>query len=310
MVTETMFTDRTTTWNTLGSNINNASSVTEALQQASLDWEVTQEAVLTEAGHLIPNFKANIRSSDNSVLGIVSDRYSICQNNDAFSFIDNLIGEGLHFEKAGALQGGRRVFITAKLPDRYRLNDESTDTFIIFMNSHDGSTAITVAMTPIRIICSNQINLVLRTAKRSWSIRHIGIVGNKIHEAHATLQLAEKYMDNLSEEIDSLSQIRLTDTKVIRLIQNELAPYPDNYTEIQKKNVDKIREDMLTRYFEAPDLTILPKNGYRFIAAISDYATHSKPLRSTTSYYENLFMKTLEGHPLLDFAHQLIRTAA
>lgn len=49
------------------------------------------------------------------------------------------------------------------------------------------------------------------------------------------------------------------------------------------------------RYFDAPDLKHLGKNGYRFINAVSDFATHAKPLRETANYRENVFAKTIEG---------------
>jgi hypothetical protein len=117
-------------------------------------------------------------------------------------------------------------------------------------------------------------------------------------------------MGELGKEIDALNKIKLTDSKVMDYIHNELAPYPDNATAIQKKNVSQIREDMTIRYFDAPDLKILPKNAYRFVNAVSDHATHATPLRQTSAYNENLFMRTMEGLTLLDKAHALAKAAA
>lgn len=117
-------------------------------------------------------------------------------------------------------------------------------------------------------------------------------------------------MGELRKEIDILNRIKLTDSKAINIIQNELAPMPDNATALQKKNVNQVREDMITRYFEAPDLKVLSKNGYRLVNAISDHATHSTPIRQTAAYNENLFMKTMDGHPLIDKAYTLIKTSA
>ena len=70
-----------------------------------------------------------------------------------------------------------------------------------------------------------------------------------------------------------------------------------------------IREDMKLRYFEAPDLRHVGKNAYRFLNAVSDFATHAKPLRETASYRENLFAKTMEGNPLIDKAYELVMAA-
>jgi hypothetical protein len=90
---------------------------------------------------------------------------------------------------------------------------------------------------------------------------------------------------------------------------NELIPIAPEATDIQQKNVEQMRDDVKTRYFEAPDLKSLGKNAYRFINAISDHVTHVRPLRETANYRENLFLRTLEGHPMIDKAHQLVKTA-
>jgi phage/plasmid-like protein (TIGR03299 family) len=307
---ETMFYVRQTPWHGLGIEVTEALSSEEALTISGLDWLVEQRSIFTETGHLIPNYKANIRNTDNSILGVVSDRYQIVQNNEAFQFTDNLLGSGVRYETAGSLQGGRRVWLLAKLPEKYIINGENIEPYLVFSNSHDGSQAITVAMTPIRIVCMNTLNLALKQAKRSWSNKHIGNIQGKLHEAQETLQLAQGYMAELGKEIDVLNRIRLTDNKVIELIQNRLVPYPDNVTAIQKKNINQIREDIITRYYEAPDLQVLPKNGYRFINAISDHATHSTPIRQTSAYNENLFIRTMDGLSLLDKAHTLIKAAA
>ena len=290
--------------------VEEALSSKEALKIAKLNWVVSQQPIYTETGNLIPNYKANVRDTDNTILGVVSDRYSVVQNVEAFEFTDNLLGEGVRYETAGSLQNGKRVWLLAKLPERYIINGEKIEPFLVFSNSHDGSTAITVAMTPIRIVCQNTLNLALRQAKRSWSSKHVGNIQGKLHEAQETLELAHGYMAELGKEIDSLNKIKLSDSKVMDFIHNELVPYPDNATAIQKKNVNQIREDIVTRFFDAPDLKLLPKNGYRFINAISDHSTHSQPIRNTANYQENLFIRTLDGLALLDKAHILVKASA
>ena len=65
----------------------------------------------------------------------------------------------------------------------------------------------------------------------------------------------------------------------------------------------------MRRYFYAPDLKGLGKNGYRFINAVSDFATHAEPIRRTKNYQENLFNRTMEGNPVTDKAYRLLMTA-
>ena len=67
---------------------------------------------------------------------------------------------------------------------------------------------------------------------------------------------------------------------------------------------------MKMRYFDAPDLKQVGNNAYRFVNAVSDFATHAKPLRETSTYKENLFLKTVEGNALIDRAYQMAKVVA
>lgn len=306
---ESMFYVRETPWHKLGTRVDEALTSKEALVAAGLDWNVIQKNVMTDYCNIIEGFRANIRESDGKVLGVVSDRYKIVQNIDAFTFTDSLIEHGVTYETAGSLQEGKRIWLLAKLPDSYRLADEKVEPYIVFSNSHDGTGAIKAAMTPVRVVCQNTLNLALSDAKRIWSTVHTGDIMMKLDEARHTLLQAGLYMGKLQREAEMLSLIRLTDRKVMQYT-NELLPIRDDATELQKKNTERMRDGLLRRYYEAPDLTILPKNGWRFINAVSDFATHTEPLRRTQKYQENLFLKTMDGHPLLDRAVQMIREAA
>ena len=263
----------------------------------------------SDGSSVISGFKANVRDRDNSVLGIVTDRYKVVQNSEAFAFTDELLGEGVRYETAGSLQGGRRTWLLARLPHQYIINGEEISPFLVFMNAHDGSSAIKVAMTPVRVVCSNTLNLALSTAKRSWSCYHTGDINGKMDEARNTLLFAGKYMAELGKSFDELGQIKLLDSKVVEFI-NELIPEPDNASPQQHRNIIKLREDAKSRYFDAPDLQGVGKNGYRFINAISDFSTHAKPLRERANYKESLFSRTVEGHPMIDKAYQMVLSAA
>lgn len=303
---ESMFYVRTAPWHGLGVEVKEALSSKDALKVAGLDWRVLQEDVYTDGGNQVEGYKANIRSSDRSVLGIVSNRYHVVQNEEAFEFTDTLLKQGVRYETAGSLQGGKKIWMLAKLPSEYIMRGDRISPYLVFSNSHDGSGAIKVALTPIRVVCQNTLNLALNTAQRSWSTKHTGDIKQRMEEAKATLFMAEKYMERLGKEVESLSKIKITDRRVDELIQ-ELIPIPDEATTLQCKNLDKLREDVKMRYFYAPDLKEREKDGYRFINAISDFATHMEPLRKTASYKERLFEKTLDGNAFIDKAYQLVK---
>lgn len=305
---ETMFYTREAPWHDLGTRVEEAPNSEEALKLSGLDWNVIQQPIMTENSVPIPGYKANIRDTDNRVLGVVSDRYRVVQNSEAFAFTDALLGEGVKYETAGSLQDGRKIWLLAKLPDKYIIEGEQIEPYLVFSSSHDGSGAIKVAMTPVRVVCQNTLNLALGSAKRIWSTVHVGELAAKMDEAHSTLQLAEKYMTNLGGEFAKLAKIKLTDSKVMEYIEM-LLPMDEDPTDIHRKNIKRIREDLKIRYFDAPDLAHIGKNAYRFMCAVSDFATHAKPLRETANYREGVFAKTIEGNPLIDKAYEMALSA-
>ena len=306
---ESMFYVREKPWHGLGIEVSDAPASREALIYAGLDWNVVQNDVYMRNGIQIPGYKVNIRDTDQSALGIVSDRYKVVQNKEAFDFTDDLLGEGVTYETAGSLQGGRRVWMLARMPQRYIIAGDEIEPYMVVMNSHDGSSGIKVAMTPIRVVCQNTLNLALNSAKRVWTTKHTENVKSRIHEARETLHLAESYMAELGRGIDVLSKVRLTDRKVTEMMQ-EFFPDDTSLPAATRRNNRRMLVDMKKRYFDAPDLAHVGKNGYRFINAVSDFATHAEPIRRTKNYDENLFLRAVEGDAMVNKAYKMVLAAA
>lgn len=305
---ESMFYTREAPWHGLGTKVIEAPDSRNALSLAGLDWEVVQEPIYTGVGEPVEGYKANIRDTDRKVLGVVTDRYKVVQNHEAFAFTDSLLREGVRYETAGSLQGGKRIWLLAHMPHEYMISGERFSPYLLFSSTHDGSGAVKVALTPIRVVCQNTLNLALSTARRSWSMMHTGNIKGKIQEARETLLMAGDYMEKLGREFEGLRKKTLTDKEVLDYIEI-LLPTEDGSTPQQVKNMERLRKDMAHRYFDAPDLQDVGKNAYRFINAVSDYATHSTPLRKTSNYRENLFSKTVDGNPLIDKAYQMMCAA-
>ena len=305
---ETMFYTREKPWHGLGTMIQEAPTSADALVLAGLDWHVIQKPIETDDRIPVPGFKANIRDSDGQVLGVVSDRYKVVQNTEAFAFSDELLGAGVTYETAGSLQNGRRTWLLARLPQRYIISGDEIAPYMVFMNSHDGSGSIKAAMTPIRVVCQNTLNLALSTAKRCWATNHTGDISGKMEDARNTLFYAEWYMAELGQAVDQMNRKKLSDRQVYEYI-DALFPILENPTEQQKKNLLRMKEDLKVRYFDAPDLKHIGKTAYRFVNAVSDFATHSKPLRERTNYRESLFARTVDGNTIIDRAYDMVKAA-
>ena len=197
---ETMFYVREKPWHGLGTMVLEAPTSERALIAAGLNWKVRQEPIYVGEHEWIRGYKANVRDSDERVLGVVTDRYKVVQNDEAFAFTDSLLGEGVRYETAGSLQDGRKVWLLARMPQEYLIAGEQVSPYLVFQNSHDGMGAIKVAMTPIRVVCNNTLNLALQSAERIWSVKHVGELRQKMQEARDTLFRAEQYMTDLAKK--------------------------------------------------------------------------------------------------------------
>ncbi len=305
---QTLLGTRQTVWSGLGVNIENALNSEQALQMAGLDWDVVTTDVVVN-GIVRPNYKANVRSDNDDVLGIVSDRYSIVQNRDAFKFTDELIGSGdIQYETAGASKGGRMIWVLASLEKEYEILGDDIAPYLCFTSSHDGTGAVRVLMTPIRVVCANMMNLALNSAKRQWSTVHKGNVEERFKSAEATLLNAQKYMEKLNEEANSLVDIKITPATWADMV-NELLPTHEKMTSRTLNTVGEKRQ-ALHDAIMVPDLAKFRGTGWSAINAVTDFVSHAEPARMTDSYQENNFVKVMQGHTMVDQLHDLLKQIA
>lgn len=302
---ETMFyTERETPWHGLGTPVQEALTSEEAIEKAGLNWEVVKKPIYNENGIEIPKYFRTARSSDNSTLGIVSGRYKIVQNHEAFSFTDELISGDVRYETAGSLNEGRRVWLLAKLPDKTILGDKF-DNYICFTNTHDGTGAVQVCMTPIRVVCNNTLNLALSQATRKWSTRHIGNLEQKMEEARKALEMAENYMVALDETAKVFADTKVSEAETEVMFDTIFPVDLNNDTARKIKNVEYLKSAFFN-CLKAPDIVQYSGTAWGVINAMTDFVDHTSPIRSTESYQENNWGKIMSGHPVVDQMYALL----
>lgn len=304
---ESLMYTREKPWHGLGTQVMEAPTSAEAIKLAGLDWEVVGQPIFTDSGIQIPGYVANTRSSDNRVLGVVTDKYKIVQNKDAFAFTDNLIGENCRYETAGSLKNGKSVWMLAKLPRTAVLGDD-VDQYLCFNNTHDGTGAVKVFMTPIRVVCNNTLNLALNRASRFWSCKHMGKMEDKLAEATQTLQLANTYMDELKVKADQYANTSITMDRVKQVVA-ELFPINDDDSDRHKATMTKARNEFMTCYF-MPDIAKFMNTEWGVINAASDFSAHVQPKRNTSTYQERNFERVIVGHPILDRVVEMMSVKA
>ena len=228
-------------WHGLGTVFTEEKTTAEMLEAANLsNWNVRLEDVNIPS-HLSSDksyqYVVRTNPTDNTqtdVLGVVGERYHVLQNEDLFSFGDNILDGGGRWETAGSIRGGRVVFGSMAL-ERETVLDPSgvadkVKTYLLINTSHDGSIAIQASITPVRVVCANTLNLALGSkrgkrngVKQSFKIRHTQTANGKVQIARETLGLANAYMDAFDVMAKQMIEKEITATDFNNII---LAAYP------------------------------------------------------------------------------------
>ena len=225
-------------WHGLGTVFTEEKTTAEMLQAANLNgWNVRLEDMETPS-HLTSDkayqYVLRTNPTDNTqtdILGVVGERYHVLQNEDLFSFGDNILDGGGRWETAGAIKGGRVVFGSLAL-ERETILDPSgvadkVKTYLLINTSHDGSIAIQASITPVRVVCANTLNLALGSKrnkiKQSFKIRHTQTANGKVAIAREALGLANKYMDAFDVMAKAMIEKEITAGQFNDII---LAAYP------------------------------------------------------------------------------------
>jgi len=203
-------------WHGLGTVFTEEKTTSEMLVAANLNnWNVRLEDMPIPS-HLSSDkeYQYVVRTNptdktQTDILGVVGERYHVLQNEDLFSFGDNILDGGGRWETAGSLKGGRQVFGSLALERETILDPngvaDKVKTYLLINTSHDGSIAIQASITPVRVVCANTLNVALnRTRKKdgvkqSFKIRHTQTANGKVQIARQTLGLANAYMDEFDK---------------------------------------------------------------------------------------------------------------
>ena len=227
-------------WHGLGTVFTEEKTTSEMLAAANLNnWNV--RLVDVEIPNTLTsdkNYSYVVRTNptDNTqtdILGVVGERYHVLQNEDLFSFGDNILDGGGRWETAGSIRGGRVVFGSLALERETVLDPngvaDKVKTYLLINTSHDGSIAIQASITPVRVVCANTLNLALgskrgkNAIKQSFKIRHTQTANGKVQIAREALGLANKYMDAFDVMAKAMIEKEITAGQFNDII---LAAYP------------------------------------------------------------------------------------
>lgn len=286
-------------WHRLGQTLPDVMTATEALEAAHLTgWDVRKapifmhgEPTITDDGVTpgevleVPDRWATVRtnpvSGTTDYLGVVGAHYTPIQNEDHADLLDALVGEsGAHYETAGALRGGRETFMTMKMPQHLDVNGDRTDYYVAALNSHDGSSAFRLLVTPVRIVCANTQAWAISRAKSSFSIRHTSNAREAIVEARHALGLVDEYLARFEEMVQELADSPFSDAEAVALF-HKLAGDEDPQLSTRTKNTRASHFDGMNAVLRQSITIDDAMRGTKFGAwnAVTEYVDHFMPVR-------------------------------
>ena len=293
-------------WHGLGTVLEQeALTAKEAIEAARLDWDVIQRPLLYTTDPMIGQHQTldgwfvNVREDTGSVLGVVKDQYEVIQNREVFAVVDAVLGgPDVRWDTAGSLYSGKKVWALAKL-DRDILiggdKDERIDPYVCAATSHDGSLALTVFTTPIRVVCQNTLTWALGRSRRSVKIKHAPNMMAKVAQITDVLGVANAYYDQMKLVGDHLIGQRLDPLQRARWI-DELLPRPSEDAMAEKADGGKRlmtywegRRDRLWDAINAPDLANVKETKWGWVQAVAGYVDHQKSYRSADRRMDAVF---------------------
>lgn len=206
--------------------VSGAPTVDDAIRLAELDWNVslqpTYQTLRDGSVRIVQDRYYTVRDDTQDVLGVVGKNYRPFQNAEAFAFTDELLGAGVEFDAAGSYNDSRKVFLTAQVPKTLvvpGMENDQIDMHLVFLTSHDGTSAITAMVTPIRLRCTNMIRLATRNAVSKWTTRHTASAKDRVNEAARTLNLVDLYVSEFEQVAAQLLATEVTLEGFERLVK-------------------------------------------------------------------------------------------
>lgn len=280
-------------WHQLGTTLDHTFTAEEAMKHGYLGgWNVRKAPTftVTEDGKQlpIPGRHAVLRDSPFTpgqidVLGSVGDVYHVIQNEEHAALLNALVDEsGAHFETAGSLDGGRKVFVTMKMPGHMQVGGvDRIDNYIAAVNSHDGSTKFTVMVTPVRVVCANTMNLAFRNHTHKYTVRHTkGAEKLLVGEARQALDLTFSYLDSFQQQAEQLINTTMTQMRFEEIVTTAFGP-TDEAGAAARTRAERKVDEMIELFTESNTQAGIRETAWAGLNAMTEWADHLSPVRGT-----------------------------
>ncbi len=274
-----------------------------------IPWEAPDEAIVVEAPTYANPFarytircderQAIVRNDTGAVLGVPTDGYAIVDNGEMGEVVEAILeadGGSVKFDTAGSVMGGKRVFTCAYLDEPVKVGGDAGPTlpYLTVLNSHDGSGAVRVMLSMVRVVCANTFQMAESEGDaHGWhvSLRHTGDVQGRIAEAVEMIARAREGAAFYVEQMDELAKVTLTPDLVDTFL-DDFIPIPEGASERTRSNRQQRRGEFLGILRDSPTTDGVRDTGYGLYQAVGEYMDHFRPYRSTETYLKRTMFHT------------------
>lgn len=295
-------------WHRLGQVLPNLMTAEEALTAANLaGWDVRKKTLWIEGDPIITDdgvaagapikvdgkyatVRTNPVTGRTDPLGVVGEQYTAIQNEAHADLLNTLVDEAdAHFETAGALFGGRQVFLSMKLPRDIELRGvnglDVTKLYLVALNSHDGSSAFRFLVTPVRVVCANTQAAALGQKVSSFSVRHTVNAAQHIQVARQTLGMTWAYVDAFEEELERMIHQERTKSEATKILRQVFRFDQDPGTQSDRieKNQNERIDEVMSLWQSSPTLDGFHGSAFGLYQAVTEWADHYSPVQASAT---------------------------
>lgn len=218
--------------------------ISEAIEAFGLNFEVVKKPLQFNAGGFqsVPDKMVTVRTDrkENNYLGIVGSSYEVVQNLQHFEPFQDFANNGIMtFENGGYFGNGERTFVQGILPNALVINEDTGDVtvkYITVCSSHDGTIALQVFITPIRIICHNTFMYAIKSGEHKVKIKHTKTAKNRLVDAVQLINNALEAYNEYDEFVLASTKTREFNSKEVENFVNLILPQEGKELSTRRKN--------------------------------------------------------------------------
>jgi phage/plasmid-like protein (TIGR03299 family) len=230
--------------------------------------------------------------SDEKLINVTGESYGIVQNDVPWDIIDTLARQpNVKYETGGVLKDGAQLFVTAYLdePTTITGDDSPTYPFIYATWTHDGSGAIRLGRTNIRIVCANTAaaaELESARAQRDFTFKHTKNVMLRIEDAKLALDGVREAHQEFVDIAEELARQTITEAQREMFVRGLIESPPQHLiSDLVQRHIDTARGEVTAILANGSSIADAHRlTGYGLLCAGVEYLDHLRGYRTTGTY--------------------------